>query len=308
MKPIFALLVILTAGPLQAQLQLGIDDDTERIVLRYAHNEFNQHWYVKALVPDKSGDAPLMAGVKCEHFGSEQMAKARQIPGGMDIYVARYNLVKLWMQDICHGKSDVLPSPEEAKAWLIDMTGLRRASDDAPFLDSRAMLINMYLFGAPGVPPDYAAGLAYLNKEVKAKPGYALDLFYVYEHGLGVPPDQAKAREWFQHAYDLGGLGPRILVAQAKELGLGVDRDEAAALAAYQEFAKTIDPPVWFRLGRMYLEGRGTPKNPCKAKEFFTKALQRVWDPVQQAQKYLDQIRQQNLCPAEPLPLPPKSN
>jgi TonB family protein len=269
------------------------DDGTERIVLKNQTNELNQQNYVATLLRSDDGNAgPLMEKVHCETLGSQNLEKARSTQLNLETFVARYNLVNLWLGNLCHGKSDVLPSPEEAKGWLLGIAGSTLPGNAAQSLGTHRMLVQLYLFGAPGSAPDYPAALALLNEQVKTEPRPpAIYLSYVYEHGLGVPKDQVQARAWLDRAAGAGSPDATMLLAQDKEF-----RNDAEAFNSYLELSKAVEPPVWFRLGLMYLEGRGTQKDPCKAQEMFQKAASHYWSPVPQARKYLDQIREQKLC------------
>jgi tetratricopeptide (TPR) repeat protein len=226
--------------------------------------------------------------------------KARSTQLNLETFIARYNLVAVWLGNLCHGKSDVLPSPEEAKAWLLGIANSKLPGNAAQSLGTHRMLVQLYLFGAPDSPPDYPAALAYLNEGVRTEAHPPnLTLSYVYEQGLGVPKDPAQARVWLERAATAGSQEAKMLLAQANEL-----KNETEAFSSYLELSKTVYPPVWFRLGLMYLQGRGTQKDPCKAQEMFQKALSHPWNPVPQAKKYLDQIREQNLCPQTALTHP----
>lgn len=314
LRHLFALLMVLAASPLRAEVAAVIDDTTERFVLRHVHNEVFGRLNLSGF---GHGDqvqpyTPEYELAKCENLGSRQIATARQKHLNMQVLIARYNLVRLWTQDLCHGKSDVTPSPAEAKAWLLELTEVK--AGEWPLLDTHEMLAEVYLFGAPGVPPDYPTGLIYLNREAKQEKSkmnfgrVALTMSYVFEHGMGVLVDLARAREWLQRSVDAGNWYAKILMAQATELGLDVNRDEAAAFSAYQQLSGNNTASIWFRLGVMYLDGRGTSKDPCKAQDLFTKVSQADRGPIVNAKKHLDQIRQQNLCPADPLHPPSKSN
>jgi hypothetical protein len=287
------LLLTLAACPALADLTTVIaDDGTDRIVLKNGIDEFQQRFYVKTLIPDQvNGVAPIMDSAPCATLGSQLVEKARSAQLDLEGFVARYNLVNLWLGNICHGKSDVLPTPEEAKRWLLQIVHSTFPGNGHRNLRTQNMLVQLYLFGAPGSPPDYPAALALLKEEV-AKGHFLIYMSYVYEHGLGVPKDLDQARSWLQRDADAGGHYGKMLLAQANEL-----HNDAEAFSSYLELSKAAYPtPVWFRLGLMYLEGRGTQKDPCKAQEMFQKAASAVWNPVPQAKKYLDQIRDQKLC------------
>lgn len=298
-----ALLLVLAACPVWAQLATVIaDDGTERIALtKNEPDEFHQRTYVKTLLRDpNSRIAPLMGTAPCATLGSQSLAQARSPQRDLETLAARYNVVNLWLGNICHGKSDAVLDPAEARAWLLNMQSVNFEGDLLPFLDTHTMLAQLYLFGAPGSAPDYPAALALLNEELKAKASFpVLWFFYIYENGLGVAKDPVQAHVWLQLAADSDAPAAKMLLAQARELN-----DDKGAFNSYLELSKNVQPPVWFRLGLMYLEGRGTQKDPCKAQEMFQKAASHNWSPVPQAKKYLDQIRTQNLCPQTVLKQP----
>jgi TPR repeat protein len=277
------------------------DDGTDRIILKHTTEEYFQRNYVNTLLkgPDDSV-GPLMEPAPCATLGSQMIENARSTQLNLETFIARYNLVNLWLGNLCHGKSDVLPTPAEAKAWLLSIAYSKLPGNAAQSLGTHRMLVQLYLFGAPDSPPAYPAALAYLNEEVRteARPPN-LTLSYVYEQGLGVPKDPVQARVWLDRAAAAGSPDAKILLAQANEL-----KNVTEAFSSYLELSKVAIPPVWFRLGLMYLEGRGTQKDPCKAQEMFQKALSHPWNPVPQAKKYLDQIREQNLCPQTALTHP----
>lgn len=287
------LLLIFAACPVWAQLTTVIaDDGTDRIVLKNGNDESNQRLYVTTLIRDQDERvAPLMASAPCATLGSQFVEKARSAQLNLETLVARYNLVNLWLGNLCHGKSDVLPTPEEAKAWLLGITRSTLPGNAHQNLGTQGMLVQLYLFGGPGSPPDYPAALALLNEEA-AKGHFFIYMSYVDEHGLGVPKNQDQARAWLERAAQAGSPDAKMLLAQSKELN-----NDTEAFNSYLELSKAVYPPVWFRLGLMYLQGRGTQKDPCKAQEMLQKAASHAWSPVPQARKYLDQIREQNLCP-----------
>lgn len=289
-RTLAALLLVLAAGPLWAQVKAAIaDDGTERIVLKSGTDEFYQDFYVETFVKGQDGQLePLVAAVRCQTLGSQLLGKAQSPEYNPETLLARYNLVSLWLGNLCHGKSDAVPTAEEAKAWLLGIVRSKLPGTLDRSLRTHQMLAQLYLFGAPGSPPDYPAALAFLNEELKSNASFpALCLSYVYEHGLGVPQDAAQAHIWLERAATAGNPDAKMLLIQAREQNNG-----AEAFSSYLAMSKAVYQPVWFRLGLMYLEGRGTEKDPCKAQEMFQNAAVRV----PQSKKYLDQIRQQKLC------------
>jgi TPR repeat protein len=299
--------IAVAASPARAELTVAIaSDGSERIVLANVRDGLEERIdYTKFAQLPEGGLAPLADLVKCASLGSKYLDQARSTDLALEVELARYNMVRLWTGRVCDGRSDVLPTDEEARKWLLDVAGLHRTSDNAPFLQSRDYLAEFYLFGARGVPPDYAAFIKYVDEQTSAKtPGFWRYEAYAYLHGLGVPRDPTRALMWIRRgAGEEHDARARMLIAQALEMGDGMPRDDAAAFNAYLEISSLVWPPMRFRLGLMYLEGRGTAKDPCEARKWLTDAATHYWSPVPQARRYLDLIRDQNLCPT---PAPPE--
>jgi TPR repeat protein len=240
--------------------------------------------------------SPMFDVVECESLIERLLPAARASAVNMDVIIAQYNLVSLWLGDICPGTSTEAITPAEARAWLDELAGLRRSSDGAPFLRSRELLLEFYLFGAPGYQPDYAAARTFLESQSTA-PGFSLYAAYMAARGLGGASDQAQSVALLRSAADAGDRTASALLAQALEQGLGVEKNEAAAAAMYQDIAQRISTPVWYRLGMMYLEGRGVERDACAARSWLRQAATHAWSPVPAANAALERIATERACP-----------
>lgn len=117
----------------------------------------------------------------------------------------------------------------------------------------------------------------------------------MYERGIGVSPDPAKALEWFRAAADRGDPSGQSLVGRAYADGRGVPHDDEEALVWFhkgvqselREFAKR---PIGFAggyegaikaaesgnamaqttVGKMYLTGSGVTQNDVEAVRWLT--------------------------------------
>lgn len=278
----------------RAELRVTVSSEPDqRLVLSRLPTSFDAE-----LVGLAENDIPMFDVVKCETLGSRHITMARATDLNLDVIVARYNLVNMWTNNLCGGKTDVMPTGTEAKAWLEELAGLSRQEDGAPFIDARRRLAEVLVFGAPGVEPDHARAQSYVAEEAKRDPSMLLFAAYMAEHGLGSTPDRARSLGLIREAADRGNAEARALLAQAQELGLDMARDEAAAAAQYEQLSRAVMPPVWFRLGRMLLEGRGVKADPCRAHEYLQLAAEHASAPVPVARQYLDRITDQTQCPA----------
>lgn len=251
------------------------------------------------LIGLNENEVPLFGPADCATLSAKHLQTARTDELSLDVIIARYNIINVWTGNLCPGATLSL-QPAEARAWLDELAGLRRAEDGAPFIDARRRLAEALTFGAPGVAPDYAEARRYLQEESPSDPAMLLYLAYLTEHGLGGPRDEAQTLQLLRRASARGNPDADTLLAQASELGLlGLERNEAEAFARYSQLAQSVNPPVWFRLGRMLLDGRGAPRDPCRAQDLLARAQTHVWSPIPQARPYLDDITQRGLCPAE---------
>lgn len=242
------------------------------------------------------GDIPVFDVAKCETLGSRHITLARSADLDMDVIIARYNLVSLWTGNLCGGKSDVMPAGAEALAWLEELAGLSRQEDGAPFIDARRRLAEVLVFGAPGIEPDRARAQTYIAEEAKRDPSMLLFAAHMAEQGLGTPKDGAHSLALIRQAAERGNADAGALLAQAQELGLDTARDEAAAMARYEKLARAVSPTVWFRLGLMLMDGRGTKTDACRARDYLRQAAEHASAPVPVAREYLSRITEQKLC------------
>ncbi len=135
----------------------------------------------------------------------------------------------------------------------------------------------------------------------------------LYEAGSVLPQDPAQAAEWYRRAADKGHVGAQMNLAMMYFEGEGVPRDVPQAVAWYEKAADRGDaiasfslgsiyetgadrvrrdagegrdvvsdgPPnrgsgtAQYRLGLMYRDGRGVPRDPTQAIEWFRKAADR---------------------------------
>jgi len=278
----------------RAELRVTVSNDTDhRLELSRLPASFQAE-----LVRLTANDIPMFDVAKCETLGSRHITLARATDLNMDVIVARYNLVNMWTDNLCSGKTDVMPKGTEAMAWLEELAGLSRQEDGAPFIDARRRLAEVLVFGAPGIEPDLARAQTYLAEEAKRDPSMLLFAAHMSEQGLATTPDRARSLALIREAADRGNADARALLAQAQELGLEIARDEAAAAAQYEQLSRAVVPPVWFRLGRMLLEGRGVKADPCRARELLQLAAEHAFAPVPVAREYLDKVPDQKQCPA----------
>jgi TPR repeat protein len=170
----------------------------------------------------------------------------------------------------------------------------------------------LFLFGSSKVPKDPARGCAYEQK-ASAHRADAMHLVGMcYQRGAAGAPDKAKAEAAYtraaamgfpkskcalgqmlmgepQHAArglalceevaKAGDVDAQIVVADAYFSGASVKRDYSAARKWYEVAAKQKNPQAMRRLGEMYANGDGGPKDPKKAMQLWT-AAEKAGDPL----------------------------
>ena len=101
----------------------------------------------------------------------------------------------------------------------------------------------------------------------------AFDLGNMYQGGLGVRPDYAKAREWYEKAAAGGNDEAQFNLGVYYENGLGdVKQDYAKAREWYEQAAENGHVKAQYSLAWFYLMGLGGKQDSAKAREWLTKA------------------------------------
>ncbi|MCW8131077.1 MAG: SEL1-like repeat protein [Planctomycetota bacterium] len=189
------------------------------------------------------------------------------------------------------------PDYAKAAAWLKRALVHPRA---------QSLLGGLILEGRlPGA--DTKEGLGMLEESARAGESTAMwALGYASENGLGVPKDEAKAREWYEKAARLGSregmemLGKSLyrakeyadafgwllkaaeagketsmtFVGYALVAGEGVPKDLARGIEWYRKAADAGETVAARNLGNLYLNGQGVPKDPGKAFDLFRRSAE----------------------------------
>jgi TPR repeat protein len=96
---------------------------------------------------------------------------------------------------------------------------------------------------------------------------------WMYEHGMNVPRDQAKAAQYYERAAELGHTSAQYSLALLYSTGLGVERDERLFFHWCHAAAKSKDHAAEYRLGAYYYNGfDGANKTITLAEEWFRKS------------------------------------
>ncbi len=126
---------------------------------------------------------------------------------------------------------------------------------------------------------DYAAALT--TWEPLARDGHVAAQYNVgimYERGLGVPRQPARAVRWYRLAAERGFAPAQVNLGLLSLAGEGVPKDATEAAAWFRAAADQDDPRGLYSLGRLYLDGSGLGRDPVRACRLFERAARRGHD------------------------------
>ena len=95
----------------------------------------------------------------------------------------------------------------------------------------------------------------------------------MYADGIGVPRDDAAAVTWYRKAAEQGDAAAQMNLGKIYAQGQGVDRDDTEALKWFRQAAEQGDAGAQHHLGLMYANGEGTQQNDVDAYIWLSIAL-----------------------------------
>lgn len=157
--------------------------------------------------------------------------------------------------------------------------------------EAALMLARLHLYGL-GTPKDGARAVAWLEK-IDTKPYGPADrmrfdpaqptamtprveaafmLARMYERGMGVARDAARARAWYEKAAGYGFVPALDVLGERALAGTDGQRDPARGLAQLREAADAGYPPAQYHLARAYYAADGVPRDLRMAGAYFEAA------------------------------------
>ena len=186
--------------------------------------------------------------------------------------IATYDIGKLYdSQMLKSNDGDTLSQQYYSKAFedfhkllsIVSMSDDKRDNWTKSYLNYR--IGKMYEYGL-GVTQDYNSAIEHYKLSENKYAYFALG--NIYKYGSGVETDYAKAFDYYMHSLSSKGGMPfaSYAVGQAYELGQGVEKDLSSAHNFYAEalnglekiFTKNHDDNISYKIGMMYLNGKGT--------------------------------------------------
>lgn len=186
--------------------------------------------------------------------------------------IATYDMGKLYdSQMLKSNDGDTLSQQYYSKAFedfhkllsIVSMSDDKRDNWTKSYLNYR--IGKMYEYGL-GVTQDYNSAIEHYKLSENKYAYFALG--NIYKYGSGVETDYAKAFDYYMRSLSSKGGMPfaSYAVGQAYELGQGVEKDLSSAHNFYAEalkglekvFTKNHDDNISYKIGMMYLNGKGT--------------------------------------------------
>lgn len=186
--------------------------------------------------------------------------------------LATYDIGKLYdSQMLKSNDGDTLSQQYYSKAFedfhkllsIVSMSDDKRDNWTKSYLNYR--IGKMYEYGL-GVTQDYNSAIEHYKLSENKYAFFALG--NIYKYGSGVETDYAKAFDYYMRSLSSKGGMPfaSYAVGQAYELGQGVEKDLTSAHNFYAEaltglekvFTKNHDDNISYKIGMMYLNGKGT--------------------------------------------------
>ncbi len=112
-----------------------------------------------------------------------------------------------------------------------------------------------------------------LAKQGNAKAQY--NLGFMYNHGEGVPQDDAEAVKWYRKAAEQGNAGAQNNLGFMYRKGQGMPQDDAEAVGWWRKAAEQGHATAQYNLGSMYYSGRGVPQDYAQAHMWYDLAASR---------------------------------
>lgn len=186
--------------------------------------------------------------------------------------IATYDIGKLYdSQMLKSNDGDTLSQQYYSKAFedfhkllsIVSMSDDKRDNWTKSYLNYR--IGKMYEYGL-GVTQDYNSAIEHYKLSENKYAYFALG--NIYKYGSGVETDYAKAFDYYMRSLSSKGGMPfaSYAIGQAYELGQGVEKDLSNAHDFYAEaltglvkvFTKNHDDNISYKIGMMYLNGKGT--------------------------------------------------
>lgn len=130
---------------------------------------------------------------------------------------------------------------------------------------------------------DYANALALWLPLAQQRHSLAqYNIAYMYQKGLGTPPDAAAACAWFSQAAALGDTAAVVALGHCYATGQGAPQDLTQAANLYQLAATVGDAQAQYLYAQAWERGLGVPRDNEQALQWYYQAASNGVAPAQQ--------------------------
>ena len=152
--------------------------------------------------------------------------------------------------------------------------GLLQIAADQSLADAQYTLGLVYDEGM-GIPVNHAkARTYYLAAANQDHPAAQINLGNLYNEGIGGSQDHQKATEWYHRAAEMEVPAAEINMGKQYQMGWGVAKDMDEALAWYQRAANGGEPVAYLNIGLMYLNWDDIEQSDIDAALWLFKAAE----------------------------------
>jgi len=139
--------------------------------------------------------------------------------------------------------------------------------------DATAMLeVGRFAYGTDGVEKNEATARLVQTRRRGRQLRAIRNVGFSYQHGMGVGRDDIAAVAWFQRAADAGCSIAMFDLALCFLAGAGVSRSDTAAIEWMRRAADAGNESAARELGMRYAAGAGVEKNEAAAVEWYKRA------------------------------------
>lgn len=162
-----------------------------------------------------------------------------------------------------------------AQQYLSQLPEIQKEAEAGNVSEQNRLAI-LYIAGIEG-KPDYKNGTYWLKKAAKQDSVFAETLLaFMYVEGLGVPKDFDEAAQWARKSAAYNNYAGQLIMGALHEAGAGVTQSDRKAAEWYEKSAQyEKDMGARYKLGMMYLEGRGVDKNSLMAENWLMRGAEK---------------------------------
>ena len=177
----------------------------------------------------------------------------------------------VWMPTLA-ALRDEAPSSEHSVKRVVPPSKSGAAKADAPVVAAAASTPTQSCQSAFDAKEWEVAASLCASEARQGTVSAQRNLGVMYDRGVGVERDPARASDWLRRAAEAGSRDAAYLLGAMYESGRGVTQDDARALAWYSKAALLGDREAQVKVGKAYEQGHGVASDIGEALTWYRKA------------------------------------